>query len=232
MSKRRPPRSRLFGWIGRFAVAAVAAVCLYLAASVAGLCLLRIADPPITGVQLQRAIEARLDGAAYARQYEFVPLSAIGEHLQHAVIVAEDGRFHEHGGVDWLEIEKYLHEELPRGRVRGASTITQQLVKNLFMTTHANPLRKPVEFLLAPVAERVLGKQRILELYLNVVEWGPGIYGAEAAARHHYHRPASGLTREQAARLAACLPSPLRRRPSHMNEYSAQILHRMESRHW
>jgi len=106
-------------------------------------------------------------------------------------------------------------------RTRGASTITQQLVKNLFFGTGGSFLRKGAEFTLVPVAEFVLGKQRILEIYLNVVEWGPGIYGAEPACRTYDKTSARNIGREQAARLAAILPAPLKRRPERMNSYSA-----------
>jgi monofunctional biosynthetic peptidoglycan transglycosylase len=110
---------------------------------------------------------------------------------------------------------------------RGASTITQQLVKNLFLTTRGSYLRKVAEVPLALLAELILSKDRILELYLNVVEWGPGVFGAEAAARHHYHTSSAALSRDQAARLAACLPSPRRWRPQQMDRYSNIILQRM-----
>jgi monofunctional biosynthetic peptidoglycan transglycosylase len=125
-----------------------------------------------------------------------------------------------------------VEENLEDGRVRGASTITQQLVKNLFLTTSRSFVRKGVEFTLVPLAERILGKRRILELYLNVIEWGPGVYGAEAAAQYHFGMPAARVNREQGARLAAILPSPLRRRPARMNEYSALILERMSKMGW
>jgi monofunctional biosynthetic peptidoglycan transglycosylase len=115
---------------------------------------------------------------------------------------------------------------------RGASTITQQLVKNLFLTTHRSYLRKGVEITLTPLAELVLPKRRILELYLNVVEWGPGVYGVEEAARYHYQRPARRLTREQAARLAALLPAPRRRIPARVGGYAATILERMRALGW
>ncbi|MGD0900967.1 MAG: transglycosylase domain-containing protein, partial [Thermoguttaceae bacterium] len=117
-------------------------------------------------------------------------------------------------------------------RIRGGSTITQQLVKNLFFGTRRSYLRKGAEFTLVPVAEFVLGKQRILELYLNVVEWGPGIYGAEAASQHYYGTSARHLGREEAARLAAILPSPLKRRPERMDRYSALIEQRMSQMGW
>jgi monofunctional biosynthetic peptidoglycan transglycosylase len=117
-------------------------------------------------------------------------------------------------------------------RTRGASTITQQLVKNLFFGTGRSILRKGAEASLVPVAEFVLGKQRILEIYLNVVEWGPGIYGADSACSYHYKTSARNIGREQSARLAAILPAPLKRRPERMDRYSKIILRRMSLMGW
>ena len=135
-------------------------------------------------------------------------------------------------GFDWHEIQIAAEDDLEGDRTRGASTITQQLVKNLFFGTGRSILRKGAEASLVPVAELVLGKQRILELYLNVVEWAPGVYGAEAACRYHYEIPARNIGRQQAARLAAILPAPLKRRPERMNNYSAIILKRMSQMGW
>jgi monofunctional biosynthetic peptidoglycan transglycosylase len=197
------------------------------------LVLLRYVDPVTTGVQLQRRIEAILHHSAYRKRYAFVPLDRISPELQHAVIAAEDGRFYKHHGVDWGQVEKVVAQSSETGEIRrGASTITQQLVKNLYFTTHRNPLRKALEYTLAPLADWILGKRRELELYLNVVEWGPGVFGAEAAAEYHYHIPAARLDRDQSARLAACLPSPRRRKPVRMNHYSAAILERMRQVGW
>jgi monofunctional glycosyltransferase len=194
---------------------------------------LRWVNPPVTGVQAQRRIEALRARTPYTKRYRFVPLARISPALQHAVIAAEDGRFFQHHGIDWKEVEKVVDADLEEGQLgRGASTITQQLVKNLFLTTHRSLIRKGMEFALAPLADRILGKERILELYLNVIEWGPGIYGAEEAARAWYGVPASALNREQAARLAAILPAPRRRKPSRMNQYSAEILRRMGQMGW
>ncbi len=148
------------------------------------------------------------------------------------MIAAEDARFYSHFGFDWTEIKDAVFDDLEEGRVRGASTMTQQLVKNLFFTTHGSLLRKAAEASLVVPAELILGKRRILELYLNVVEWGPGVYGAEAAARYHYRTTSAQLNREQAARLAAILPSPRRRRPARMDSYSAEILKRMDQMGW
>ena len=116
--------------------------------------------------------------------------------------------------------------------LRGGSTISQQLVKNLFLTTHRSPIRKGLELTLVPIAELVLSKDRILELYLNHIEWGRGIWGVEAASRHYYGISVNRLDREQGARLAACIPDPRRRRPSQMGAYSGIILERMRSRGW
>ncbi len=193
---------------------------------------LRWVDPPVTSVQIQRRIEALLKRARYRKQYASVPLARISPDLQHAVLAAEDTRFYQHHGFDWAEIRDAIEDKLDDGRERGASTIDQQLVKNLFLTTWRSPIRKAVEATLVWPAEFLLGKQRILELYLNTIEWGPGVYGAEAAARYHYGVPASPVTREQAARLAAILPAPRRRKPARMDETSAVILHRMRVMGW
>ena len=170
--------------------------------------------------------------APYRERYTFVPLSQISPDLQHAVVAAEDARFYQHHGFDWHQIQIAAEDDLDGGRKRGASTITQQLVKNLFFGTSRSVLRKVAEFTLVPVAELVLGKRRILELYLNVVEWGPGIYGAEAACHAYYGTSARSVSKQQAAQLAAILPAPLKRRPERMNRYSALILERMPQMGW
>ena len=194
---------------------------------------LRFIDPPTTGVQMQRRIESWFTKGKYQKRMTFVPLAKISPHLQHAVLAAEDGRFYVHHGIDWAETQKVMEDSLESGEPpRGASGITQQLVKNLFFTTHRNPIRKVVEYTLAPPADFLLGKKRTLELYLNLVEWGRGVYGAEAAAQVHYGVPASRLGREQSARLAACLPAPRRRSPSRMDQYSGLIEERMRMLGW
>jgi monofunctional biosynthetic peptidoglycan transglycosylase len=199
------------------------------------LCLvgLRFVDPITTGVQAQRRLEAWFAWTDYDKRSEWVPLDRISPNLQHAVIAAEDGRFYQHHGIDWEQVQLVMEESLEEGEIpRGASTITQQLVKNLFFTTHRNPLRKAAEYTLAPMASFILGKRRVLELYLNIVEWGPGVWGAEAAAKYHYKTKAARLTRDQGARLAACLPNPRRRRPAAMNRYSSIIEGRMAVLGW
>jgi monofunctional glycosyltransferase len=189
-------------------------------------------NPPTTAVHIERRMQAWIRHTPYRERYKFIALSQISPDLQHAVIAAEDARFYQHHGFDWQEIQIAAKEDLEGERTRGASTITQQLVKNLFFGTGRSILRKGAEVTLVPVAEFVLGKQRILEIYLNVVEWGPGIYGAESACRYYDGTAARNIGREQASRLAAILPAPLKRRPERMNSYSAIILRRMVRMGW
>jgi len=192
----------------------------------------RWVDPQTTAVHIQRRLQAWIHRTPYRERYQFIPLSQISTDLQHAVIAAEDAHFYQHYGFDWHEIQIAAEDDLERDRTRGASTITQQLVKNLFFGTGRSILRKGAEVTLVPVAEFVLGKRRILEIYLNVIEWGPGIYGAESACRYYDETAARNIGRQQAARLAAILPAPLKRRPERMNNYSAIILKRMGQTGW
>ena len=189
-------------------------------------------DPPNTAVQTQRRMQSWIHHTPYRKRYTFIPLSQISPHLEHAVIAAEDARFYQHHGFDWHAMQLAAEEDMEGGRTRGGSTLTQQLVKNLFFGTGRSFLRKGAEATLVPVAEVVLGKRRILELYLNVVEWGPGIYGAESASRAYYGRSARSIGRDESARLAAILPAPLKRRPERMNHYSDIILERMSQMGW
>jgi monofunctional biosynthetic peptidoglycan transglycosylase len=193
----------------------------------------RFFPPPFTSVQVQRRIEALFVPGPYEQRYAFVPRSQIANPLAYAAVASEDSRFFQHHGIDWVELHLALKGAWQRGRLgRGASTITQQLVKNLLLTTYGSVFRKGVEFTLAPLAELILPKARILELYLNVVEWGPGVFGAEAAGRYHYGVSAADLSRSQAARLVACLPAPHARTPQEMSALSADILARMRRMGW
>ncbi len=224
-----PDRKNFFRWFVLWLVIGIA-----LLWSLAALTLVatRWIDPPTTAVHMQRRLQAWIHHAPYHERYKFIPLSQISPDLQHAVIAAEDARFYQHHGFDWHAIQLAAEEDMEGGRLRGGSTITQQLVKNLFFGTGRSFLRKGAEFTLVPVAELALGKQRILEIYLNVVEWGPGIYGAESACRYYDKAPARNVGRQQAAQLAAILPAPLKRRPERMNNYSARILERMRQMGW
>ncbi len=189
-------------------------------------------DPPTTAVHIERRLQAWIRHKPYRERYEFIPLRQISPDLQLAVIAAEDARFYQHHGFDWHQIQIAAQDDLDGDRTRGASTITQQLVKNLLFGTGRSILRKGAEATLVPVAEFALGKRRILEIYLNVVEWGPGIYGADSACRYYDGISARNIGPEQAARLAAILPAPLTRRPERMNSYSAIILKRMGQMGW
>ena len=192
-------------------------------------------NPHNTALMMQREEEARSNGKQLSIQNKWLPISRISPALVHAVIVAEDGTFYEHEGVDWYEVEESLEQNLEQGKpMRGASTISQQLAKNLFLSTSRDPLRKAKELIITLRMERMLSKQRILEIYLNVIEWGNGVFGAEAAARKYFGKSAADVTREEAALLAAVIPSPLRHQPNQPTQYilrrSTIILERMSAR--
>ena len=192
----------------------------------------RFVAPPTTTVQLQRRLEAVVTGREYSIEKNFVAHQRIPRHVARAVVAAEDGDFWNHWGFDFDEMRAASMEMFDGGMPRGASTITQQLMKNLFGTTNQNPLRKLLDMTLTPPAELILGKERILELYLNNVEWGPGVFGIDAAARHHYGVSVRRLSRSQAAGLAALLPNPLQRTPANTPHYRSEILRRMNHRGW
>jgi monofunctional biosynthetic peptidoglycan transglycosylase len=224
--------ARRRGWVGRglrWLGGGLAA--MWLAAALT-LVAARWIDPPTTAVQMERRVQSWFDSTPYQKRYKFVPLGQISPDMQHAVIAAEDARFYQHHGFDWHAMEIAAEGDVEGGKIRGGSTITQQLVKNLFFGTERSVLRKGAEFTLVPVAELVLGKRRILELYLNVVEWGPGVYGADAACRYWDKTAAKSVGRQQAAELAAILPSPRKRRPERMTKYGGLIEERMRQMGW
>ncbi len=221
-----------FGWLKRLLLWCGAVIVGLWAALAVCLVAFRWIAPPTTAVQIERRVQSWGQKKPYRKQYRFVPLGQISPDFQHAVVAAEDSRFYQHHGFDWHEMQIAIQENLDEGHGRGASTITQQLVKNLFFGTSRSFIRKGAEASLVPVAELILGKRRILELYLNVVEWGPGVYGAEAAAHYHYGSAARAISRDRGAKLAAILPSPLRWKPEHMNDYAAIILGRMAQMGW
>lgn len=166
----------------------------------------RVIAPPVTPLMLAR--DAPID-------YRWVDFAEIAPNAGRAVIVSEDQTFCAHGGIDWRQMNLVLEEFRETGRPsRGASTITMQLARNLYLPPSRTLLRKVIEIPLALGIDLFVPKRRILELYLNVVEWGDGIYGIEAAAQRHFGKPASALSRTEAARLAAVLPNPLERDPA------------------
>jgi monofunctional biosynthetic peptidoglycan transglycosylase len=166
-----------------------------------------VAPPPFSNVMLLRA----LGGAGIDKHW--VSLDEISPWLPRAVIAAEDARFCQHRGVDWIEFQNVIDDALDKDEapVRGASTIPMQTAKNLFLWDGRFAIRKVLELPLAMWMDLVWSKRRMIEIYLNIVEWAPGVYGAEAAARHHFGKSAKNLTKTEAARLAAVLPNPIKR---------------------
>ncbi len=152
-------------------------------------------------------------GKSYDRRW--VPLASISPHLVNAVMMSEDGQFCRHDGIDWGEMREVVDDALAGEETRGASTITMQSVKNLFLWQGRSFVRKGLEAPLALYFDAILSKRRIMEIYLNIVEWGPGIYGAEFAAQYHFKRSAGNLTARQGALLAVTLPNPEHRHPAH-----------------
>ncbi|MFP2959648.1 monofunctional biosynthetic peptidoglycan transglycosylase [Myxococcus sp. 1LA] len=195
--------------------------------------LLRTQNPRTTALITQRAEEALAAGQKPRVRQSWVPLSAVAPHAVDAVLTSEDARFYKHEGVDWIEVENALEQSVRKARLgRGASTLTQQLAKNLYLSTDRSLLRKGKELLLARQLETHLSKQHILTLYVNVVEWGEGVYGIEAAAREHFGIPARALSVAQGAMLAAMLPAPRRwlpaQKPDALRTRAAVIIARLE----
>jgi monofunctional glycosyltransferase len=179
--------------------------------------------PDETAIMRQRKDEAADEGKPLNITRRWIPLSRLPSYVKKAVIVAEDGTFYEHGGIDWFEVQESIERNVKERRaVRGASTITQQLAKNLYLSTSRTPLRKLKEVIITLMLERTLSKQRILELYLNVIEFGRGVFGIEAAARTYFGKSAAALSLDEAVRLAAVIPRPLRSRPDLDSRY---VLH-------
>ena len=194
---------------------------------------LRIQNPRTTALMAQRAEEALAAGTKPRVRHAWVSLDAMSPHVVEAVLLSEDARFYRHQGVDWIEVENALVQSVRKARLgRGASTITQQLAKNLYLSTDRSLLRKGKELLLARRLEAHLSKQHILALYMNVVEWGDGVYGIEAAAREHFGTSARELSVAQGAMLAGMLPAPRRwlpaQRPESLRARASIIVGRLE----
>lgn len=192
----------------------------------------KFANPVTTSFMAVRLDELREKEPRAELKKQWVPYARISNSLKRAVVAAEDAKFSGHEGFDWEGIQKALEKNQKKGRiVAGGSTISQQLAKNLFLSGDKTPWRKAQEAVITLMLEAVLDKRRILEIYLNVVEWGPGTFGAEAAARHYYGVSAAQLSAEQSARLAVLLPNPRRFGRLHDSPYLAArsqiILRRM-----
>jgi monofunctional biosynthetic peptidoglycan transglycosylase len=200
------------------AVAVVFAVIAYVYLTLPDVRVLARTNPTSTAFMELRQAEAAREQRTLRHRHQWVRYSRISKNLQRAVLVAEDSRFFEHEGVDLEEIRKSIEINMERGgAIRGASTITQQLAKNLYLSPSKDPLRKLKELIIARRLEAALSKARILEIYLNVIEWGDGVWGAEAAARTYFGVPASALTREQAALLAGAIINPRVLNPARPN---------------
>ncbi len=189
-------------------------------------------NPASTAFMDARLDQMRIANPAAKLQQAWVPYDQISESLKRAIVVAEDSKFIEHEGFDWEAIEKAKEKNRRKGKVvAGGSTISQQLAKNLFLSASRTPWRKGEEALITVMIEQVMDKRRILEIYLNVIEWGDGVFGAEAAARHYYGRSAAKLGPENAAWLAAIVPNPRlydrNRNTPFIQRKSATILARM-----
>jgi monofunctional biosynthetic peptidoglycan transglycosylase len=174
----------------------------------AGLIVLWRAVPPISTLMLARWVAFR------GVERTYVPLARISPRLVAAVVISEDALFCRHHGVDWGALNEVIIGADEDGPSRGASTITMQTAKNLFLWPQRSTIRKGLEIPLALVLDRAWGKKRVLEVYLNIAEWGPGLFGSEAAARHYFHKSAADLTQREASLLATALPNPILRDPS------------------
>ena len=232
---------RILRWIKKNKIASIAISVAgilflqYLALPNNSLQSLRKNNPGKTAMMAQREDEAAESGKKFLIQQNWVPLSRISKHLGNAVIVSEDGMFYEHEGVDWYEVGESIEKNFEKGKAaRGGSTISQQLSKNLYLSTSKDPIRKLKELIITLRMERMLSKRRILEIYLNAIEWGDGVFGAEAASKRYFGKSASQLTREEAAQMAAVIPSPRKHQPNVLSKYVARrssiILSRMSAR--
>lgn len=221
MSRKPKPKGRAKakaarprGLVGRIVRWAMLGILVFIfVGPIAVVALYRVVPPPITWLMVQRAVEGR----GFERRW--TPLNEISPKLVRAVIASEDSGFCRHHGFDFNAIEKALHHNSVSERIRGGSTISQQTAKNVFLWPHRDWVRKGLEAWFTVLIEGIWGKPRIMEVYLNSIEWGPGVYGAEAAAQHNFHTSAARLSPAQAARLAAIIPKPLAWRASAPGPY-------------
>ena len=207
------------GWGGRILVVLSWVAGLFLGLSLLLVLVFRFAPVPVSALMVQRRIESWSSDKAYASRHRWVPLEDISPSLGAAVIAAEDQTFPDHFGFDWDAIEKAVQHNEHSRRKRGASTVSQQTAKNLFLWNSRSWTRKGLEAWFTLLLEAGWSKRRILEVYLNIVEFGDGVYGAEAAARTYFGKPAKRLTQGEAALLAAVLPNPRRFRANAPTEY-------------
>lgn len=204
-----PAPRRMLGWLARGLGIALLLALFWQAVLLTQVVWWSRFDPGSTSFMRIRLAELRKSDPQAELRHQWVPYERISIHLKRAVVAAEDDRFLDHAGFDWEGIERALERNAERGRIAsGGSTISQQLAKNLFLSSSRSWLRKGQEAAITMMIEATWDKRRILEVYLNVAEWGDGVFGAEAAARHHFKVAAPYLSRQQASLLAAVLPNP------------------------
>ncbi|PTR08060.1 monofunctional biosynthetic peptidoglycan transglycosylase [Nitrosospira sp. Nsp5] len=196
-------------WLWRFFLLLIAAVLAYQLWILGHVVYWNFYNPSTSAFMQDRLHDLRNKDSTMALRTQWMPYERISPHLKRAIIAAEDGKFLEHEGFDFEAIQKAYEKNLKKGKlVAGGSTISQQLAKNLFLSGEKTPWRKIQEAIITLMLERVMSKRRILEIYLNIIEWGNGVFGAEAAIRYYYGVSATSVTAEQAARLAAMVPDP------------------------
>ena len=191
---------------------------LFIGSSVLAVAIYRFVPVKVTPLMVIRAIRPVGD-AGHGWSHTWVPLDEMSTWMPKAVVASEDNRFYTHHGFDTIEIKRAIEEHKRGKRQRGASTISQQTAKNVFLWPGHSWLRKGLEAYFTVLIELMWPKDRIMEVYLNSIEMGPGIYGAEAAARHYFDRPALDLSKRQCALIAVCLPNPIKRDPAHPTSY-------------
>jgi monofunctional biosynthetic peptidoglycan transglycosylase len=181
---------------------------------------LKTKNPTTTALMVQRYREAKKTDETFRIRKQWIDFEAIPKLMRETVRITEDASFYQHKGVDFAELKEALKKNWKKGEyVRGASTITQQLAKNLYLSTEKSLIRKIKEYLITIRLEKNLSKDRIFTIYLNVIEWGPGIFGVEAASRHYYHKSVSQLNLEEMVRLAAVIPQPLKINPTENDDW-------------
>jgi monofunctional biosynthetic peptidoglycan transglycosylase len=229
--RKKKPRARSRSRIARLALWALKAGALLFVSSVLAVLVLRWVPPLTSGVMIERRIEALAAGKSYSIDHRWVPWDRIAKHAGLAVIAAEDQNFPTHHGFDFESLQKAIDAHEKGRRLRGASTISQQVAKNVFLWSGRSFVRKGLEAYFTVLVELMWPKRRILEVYLNVAEMGPGVFGVEAASQRFFKKPAAKLTASDAALLGAILPNPIRLRadrPSaYVEERRAWILQQM-----
>jgi monofunctional biosynthetic peptidoglycan transglycosylase len=216
VSRRRTESRHLWRRLRR---AVVACLLLALVGPALPIGALRFVPPLGSALMAQRWLEAHSAGRSFRLRYDWVPLARISPALRAAVVASEDQRFYQHGGFDWKSMQDAVTDWHDGRKLRGASTISQQVAKNLFLWPGRSLVRKGLEAWLTLWIEWLWPKQRILEVYLNVVELGDGVFGVEAASRRYFARSAASLGRAESALLAAALPSPRRSNPAHPSRF-------------